>query len=89
MGAKGILLVGERERYLAVPPKVVVKNTIGAGDSAVAGLVYGLANKEGLKGALIYAVAAGTATTLREGTALCRREDFLKLVPRIKVRKKV
>jgi len=25
MGAKGILLVGEKERYLAVPPKVVVK----------------------------------------------------------------
>jgi len=89
MGAKGILLVGEKERYLAVPPKVVVKNTIGAGDSAIAGFVYGIANKEGLKKAIIYAVAAGTATTLREGTALCGREDFLKLVPRIKVRKRL
>jgi len=89
MGAKGILLVGGKERYLAVPPKVVVKNTIGAGDSAVAGFVYGLANKEGLKKAIIYAVAAGTATTLREGTALCRREDFLELVPRVTVRKRL
>lgn len=39
MGAKGILLVGKKERYLAGPPKVTVVNTIGAGDSAVAGFI--------------------------------------------------
>jgi 6-phosphofructokinase 2 len=89
MGAQGILLVGQKERYLAVPPQVAVKNTIGAGDSAVAGFVYGLVNKEGLNKALVYAVAAGTATTLREGTALCAREDFLKLVPKVKVRRRL
>ena len=60
-----------------------VKNTIGAGDSAVAGFVYGLVEGKSLKEALIYAVAAGTATTLRPGTALCQRDDFLKLVPRV------
>jgi 6-phosphofructokinase 2 len=85
MGAKGILLVGEKEQYLASPPEVTVKNTIGAGDSAVAGFVYGLAEGKGLKEALIYAVAAGTATTLRPGTALCQKDDFLRLVPEIRV----
>jgi 6-phosphofructokinase 2 len=83
MGARGILLVAEKEQYLASPPKVEVKNTIGAGDSAVAGFVYGLVEGKSLKEALTYAVAAGTATTLRPGTALCQRDDFLKLVPRI------
>jgi len=85
MGAKGILLIGEKEECLASPPEVDVKNTIGAGDSAVAGFAYGLVQGKSLKEALTYAVAAGTATTLRPGTALCQRDDFLKLVPEIKL----
>jgi 6-phosphofructokinase 2 len=83
MGAKGILLFSRKERYLASPPKVRVKNTIGAGDSAVAGFVYGLVMGKSLKKALIYAVAAGTATTLRPGTALCQKDDFLRLISEI------
>lgn len=80
-------MVGDKEQYLASPPNVEVKNTIGAGDSAVAGFVFGLAHAENLKDALIYAVAAGTATTLRPGTALCEKDDFLRLVPQIKLQK--
>jgi 6-phosphofructokinase 2 len=86
MGAQGILLVGEKEQYLATPPAVKVENTIGAGDSAVAGFVYGLTQGKSLRDALVYAVAAGTATTLRPGTALCEKEDFVKLLPEIAVR---
>lgn len=88
MGERGILLVGEKESYLASPPAVDVKNTIGAGDSAIAGFVYGLAKGKSLKEALIYAVAAGTATTLRDGTALCQKNNFLNLVPEIKLHTK-
>ncbi len=43
MGADGILLVGENKRYWAVPPKIEAVNTVGVGDSSVAGFVYGLA----------------------------------------------
>lgn len=60
-------------------------NTVGAGDSAVAGFVYGLVGGKSLKEALTCAVPAGTATALRPGTALCRKEDFQKLVPEIKL----
>jgi 6-phosphofructokinase 2 len=60
-------------------------NTIGAGDSAVAGFVYGWVTGKPLKEALAYAVAAGTATTLRPGTALCEIDDVLRLVPDVKV----
>ncbi len=83
MGAEGILLVREGERLLASPPAVRVKNTVGAGDSAVAGFLYGIARGEDLETSLRYAVAAGTATTLREGTALAEREDILRLFPRV------
>jgi 6-phosphofructokinase 2 len=85
MGAKGILLAGREQRYLAVPPKVKVVNTIGAGDSAIAGFVYGYLTGKTLQEALVYAVAAGTATTLRPGPALCTKEDFLNLVPQVRL----
>ena len=81
MGAKGILLVSDGQQYLAVPPKVNVESTIGAGDSSVAGFIFGLVQGKDLKQCLIYAVAAGTATTLRQGTALCQKDDFERIVP--------
>ena len=55
MGAKGILLVSDGQQYLAVPPKVNVQSTIGAGDSAVAGFVFGLVQEKDLSECLVYA----------------------------------
>jgi 6-phosphofructokinase 2 len=85
MGARGILLVADGQEYLAVPPPVKVESTIGAGDSAVAGFISGMVRGKSLKESLIYAAAAGTATTLSQGTALCQRSDFLKLVTQVKL----
>ena len=85
MGARGILLVSKKERYLAVPPQVKVVNTIGAGDSAIAGFVFGMVSGKTPQEALACAVAAGTATTLRPGPALCTKDDFLELVPQVKL----
>jgi len=85
MGARGILLISDKEQYLASPPKVDVVNTIGAGDSAVAGFVYGMVSGKSPYESLVFAVAAGTGTTLRPGSALCRKDDFLKLVSRVKL----
>ena len=85
MGARGILLVSNGEEYVAEPPEVKVENTIGAGDSSVAGFIFGLITGKDLKESLIYAAAAGTATTMRQGTALSRKEDFLKLIPQVRL----
>ena len=85
MGAKGILMISETEELVAVPPEIQVVNTIGAGDSAVAGFAYGWASGESLKESLAYAVAAGTATTLRPGSALCEKEDVMQLFNQVKV----
>lgn len=86
MGPRGLLLIGENKSYHASHPEVEVKNTIGAGDSAVAGFVYGMVEGKSVKESLVYAVAAGTATTLMPGTALCYKDDFLKLIPAVTVR---
>jgi len=85
MGGRGILLVSGSLEYMASPPAVKVESTIGAGDSSVAGFISGLVKGKDLKECLIYAVAAGTATTLRQGTALCQKDDFLMIVPKVKL----
>ena len=85
MGAKGIILAASDEQWLAAPPKVDVVNTIGAGDSSVARFVYGWIEEKPLKEALAFAVAAGTATTLRPGTALCEKDDVFRLIPQVEV----
>lgn len=85
MGCCGMLMICDEGRYLARPPEVEVKNTIGAGDSAVAGFIHGLAASEDLKEALKYSVASGTATILQTGTAVCRQEDFRFLLQKVVV----
>jgi len=86
MGGRGIMLVAGSREYLAVPPEVKVEGTVGAGDSAVAGFICGLTQGRDLKDCLIYAAAAGTATTLGQGTALCQKEDFIRLLPQVKLK---
>ncbi len=75
MGAKGAVAVSRDERYQAVPPKVNVKSSIGAGDALLGGLVYGLSEGLGLRDALVLGVACGTASALNGGGVYCSKED--------------
>lgn len=51
----------------------------------MAGFISGLIQGKSLKECLVYAAAAGTATTLYQGTALAKKEDFERLVPQVKL----
>lgn len=83
LGAGGALWVtsGLRERLAA--PTVPVRSTVGAGDALVAGIVIALARGEMIDAALRLGVAAGAASAIRPGTALCARDDVLRLLPQI------
>ena len=77
-----IVTVGERGAIVATrdrqseiePPRVKVKSGVGAGDSFVAALVFGLANGWPLEDAARYGVAAAAAAMTTEATELCKRE---------------
>lgn len=75
VGARGVVAFSRTERYQAVPPKVNVKSSIGAGDALVGGLVYGLSEGMAFREALALAVACGTASTLNAVGAFCSKED--------------
>ncbi len=79
LGAAGAMLVTAKECYNVVPPAVVRKSTVGAGDSMVAGIVWSLSQNKSLLRALHYGVACGTAATMNAGTELCRLQDVEKL----------
>lgn len=85
MGGRGIILAGADERYHATPPAVKVINTIGAGDSAVAGFIYAQSKGLDLQESLKFAVAAGTAATLQAGTALAHLEEVERLVTKVHI----
>lgn len=79
MGAKGAVLLdenGKKHYFGAVGGKVV--NTVGAGDSMVAGFIAGYAQKQDYEYALKLGSAAGGATACHEG--LAKRDDILKLL---------
>ena len=88
MGPDGIALTTRDGAWHAVPPQVEVVNTIGAGDSAVAGFLHGIRLGLSPEGAVRWAVASGTATTMREGTALAQQEEIEALVPQIRVERR-
>lgn len=85
LGAEGIVMLESDHAWHALPPKVEVESTVGAGDCAVAGFLSGLIGNEPLPDCLRRAVAAGTAATLNDGTGLCRCEDIDRLLPDVRL----
>ncbi|MBA3020155.1 1-phosphofructokinase [Propionicimonas sp.] len=76
LGAAGAVLVTAAGAWQAIPPPIVVRSTVGAGDSAVAG--YVLAETRGLPPAdrLRLAVAYGSAAASLAGTQLPKPEQL-------------
>jgi 1-phosphofructokinase len=83
MGRKGSLLVSGEDCYKAEPIKVEVKSTVGAGDSMIAGMLYGIDKGLSLKDSFAFATACGTLAVTKEGTmtlSLTEIQEMLKKV---------
>jgi 1-phosphofructokinase len=83
MGGDGAMIVDKDAAFFAPPVAVEVKGLQGAGDSLVAGLCKGLSEKLGLEGMLRCGVAAASASLTREGTLLCRAQDYDEILKRV------
>ena len=62
-----------------------VASTIGAGDSFVAGLVFGLAQGQAPQQAFAQALATSAAALLSQGTSLADPADVARLQPEVVV----
>jgi 1-phosphofructokinase len=86
MAGEGALLVAEDESIHEMkPPEGVVKNSVGAGDSMVAGFIAGYLKNQDLCEAFEMGVATGSASAFSE--TLATREEVLKLLNKIEENK--
>lgn len=81
----GAILGTEEQILYANTPNGVVKNSVGAGDSVVAGFLAATLENMSLEDAFRFAVATGSATAF--STEFCRREDAEKLSKEIIITK--
>lgn len=82
MAAKGAMLLDEKGGYHRMAaPKGEVKNSVGAGDSMVAGFLAGYLTKKDYRYALRLGSAAGSATAFSVG--LATKEEIMRLLEEI------
>lgn len=87
MGEKGSLLITGTDCYQAQPIKVEVKSTVGAGDSMLAGMLYGIHSGFSLEVSLAYAAASGTLAVTKEGTQSFSLEEVKEMLERVRIKK--
>ena len=85
LGQDGALLVTAGQALRAAGLPVAVASAVGAGDSFLAGLVWGLSRQLDLGQAFAQAMAAGAAAVLAPGTALCQAADVQRLAQQVHV----
>jgi len=87
LGADGSLAVGEEGIFRAVVPKIDAVNTVGCGDSMIAGFALGLSEGLSLEETLQRASAISAAAAMREETGFFVMEDMEALLPKIEIRR--
>ena len=83
MGGEGALLVTKNLGLFADSPKGKVVNTVGAGDSLVAGFLASFTKDENVTEAFRYGVASGSATAF--SSDLCEKSDVEQLLEQITI----
>ncbi|PID67360.1 MAG: 1-phosphofructokinase [Fusobacteriales bacterium] len=76
LGEKGSLCITRNKVLLGNAPKGKLVSSVGAGDSMVAGLLYGLELGKNIEEAYSYAIASGSSTAFSEG--LTNLEDMMR-----------
>lgn len=84
-GSRGALLITQNEVYQASAPQGKVVNTIGSGDSLVAGFIATYLATKDLNQALRYGIACGSASAFVSGIAI--RSDVEELISDVAIKK--
>ncbi len=85
LGKNGSVLVTEKGSWVGNVPKGELVSSVGAGDSMVAGTLYGIVKGMPIEEAYRYGIASGSATAFTEG--LTTLNDMEKLLNDINIRK--
>ncbi len=86
LGEEGALWVNASGSWLAKPPHCDVISTVGAGDSMVAGLVYGLLNGETSEHTLRMATAISALSVSQADVGLKNRSKLAEMMNKIEMK---
>jgi len=86
LGHLGALLVTRTGAWQADPLDIAVASAVGAGDSFVGGVVWGLQHGLALQTAFRWGIAAGSAALLTAGTGLADPNRVRDLEPQVRIR---
>ncbi len=89
MGQAGALFLHEKEVYKGWGIPVRVGSTVGAGDSMVAALAYGMDKKLDRSGMLRLAMATAAANVMCDGTQAADMEQIQTLLPQARIERYV
>jgi 1-phosphofructokinase family hexose kinase len=83
LGKDGAIMIDEDQAWRVASPKITERNPIGAGDSMVGGLVYGLCKGIAPIEALRWGIACGAATASLSGTEVGSLQMVQELLPKV------
>ena len=86
LGAEGALLACEKGVFHGKPPKIIPRNTVGCGDSMVAGFAVGFARALPVEETFRMALAVSAASALSLFTGDFDAADYARLLPDISIR---
>ena len=86
MGKDGAVIVDKGKAWAAASPKIAAANPIGAGDSMVAGVVWGLSSGDSMQDALCKGIACGAATASQKGTTVGTPDQVTKLLAEVQLK---
>lgn len=84
-GAQGAVLGVNEALVFAVPPPILARSPVGAGDAATAGLLWSVSEGCDAGEMARRMVACGTATAMQEGTAVGERVLIQTLMPQVRI----
>lgn len=85
MGKDGMILVNKDSIYEVKIPSIKIENTVGSGDSSIAGFAYGLLNDYSLKDCLRLSNACGMSNAMNIKTGFIDVNEVEKLFKEIEV----
>jgi 1-phosphofructokinase family hexose kinase len=86
LGAEGLLYIENKKVFLGKIQEISIENTIGAGDSLVAGYVYSLINKFSLEKSLMFAMAMAASNCQNPGIGVIDK-DYRKFFDKITIKR--
>jgi tagatose 6-phosphate kinase len=85
MGNEGSIISDGKKIYKAIPPRIKAINSVGSGDSFIAGFVYGINEELDLLDSVRIATAAGVANVSMWDAASCSYDQIMQFVDKVKV----